>query len=161
MKVRTDNLRRLRQHDEDLAYLAQLTLGGLKPLSRYERRLTAEQRADLQALGLHWQANTRRTEQGGEVEETIFSRSQALVELYREAFAHSPLRLSRELGLLEGYLFGFPPCCVSAYLARPYAENGLGRDEQAILFHWACPGCSITPLLLPRYRDALALVRGL
>ncbi|MEZ4452728.1 MAG: hypothetical protein R3B09_24925 [Nannocystaceae bacterium] len=161
MKLRSDNLRRLRQHDEDLAYLAQLTISGLKPLSRYERRLTVEHRQELQALGLHWQVNGRRTEQGGEVEETIFSRSPELVALYCQAFADSPLRQSRELGLLEGYLFGFPPCCVAAYLAKPYAENGLGRDDQAILFHWACAGCSITPLLLPRYRDALALVRGL
>ncbi|MCB9701532.1 MAG: hypothetical protein H6711_06560 [Myxococcales bacterium] len=158
-KRRADNLRRLREHDEDLAYLAQLTCVGLKPLSRYERPLNDGLRAELVALGLVQRTCRRRTEEGGEVDETVFSRHTPLLEIYRQAFDGGPLRLSRELGMLEGYLFGFPPCCVSAYLARPYAPNGLDREEQAILFHWACSGCSITPLLLPRYREALAAVR--
>lgn len=157
---RAELLSSLRDRDEDLALLAHLTAIGVKPLSRYERPLTDPLRSELIALGLSLGVCSRRTEAGGEVEETVFSRHTALIDVYREAFDDKPLRLSRELGRLEGYLFGFPPCCVAAYIDRPYAPNSLSREDQATLFHWACDGCTITPLLLPRYRDALAVVRG-
>ncbi len=156
---RAEILRSLRERDEDLAFLAQLTSTGLKPLSRFERALTDPLRSELVALGLSVASSSRRTEAGGVVEETIFSRHGALLEIYRGAFLGQSLRLSPELGRLEGYLFGFPPCCVAAYIKRPYAPNSLAREDQATLFHWACEGCTITPLLLPRYREALEVVR--
>lgn len=156
---RAELLARLRERDEDLAFLAQLTAAGLKPLSRYERPLNDTLKSELTAFGLSLGTCTRRTEAGGAVEETIFSRSAQLLDIYREAFDNGPLRLSSELGRLEGYLFGFPPCCVAAYIAKPYSPNQLSRDDQALLFHWACDGCAITPLLLPRYREALRVVR--
>ena len=157
---RAEVLCALRERDEDLAFLAQLTSMGLKPLSRSERALSDSLRSELAALGLCVASCSRRTEAGGIVEETIFSRHGALLEIYRGAFLGQSLRLTPELGRLEGYLFGFPPCCVAAYIKRPYAPNSLAREDQATLFHWACEGCTITPRLLPHYRGVLEEVRG-
>lgn len=42
-------------------------------------------------------------------------------------------------------------------LDRP---NDLAPETQAILFHWACRGCRVTPLLVPRYRRALAVANA-
>lgn len=159
--VALEALGRLARIDEDLAYLALLTSQGLKPLSRYEKPLTAKSCEDLEALGLCWATHERLTDTGCAVEETVMSRHRELIEVYRTSFAGRPLRIDRRLGLLEGYLFGFPPCCVLAYLDRPYAANDLPAEDQAILFHWACPGCRITPLLVPRYQRALQALQSM
>jgi len=156
---RAEILCKLREADEDLALLALLTARGVKPLSRYERPLSDALRSELAGLGLSIRVGTRKTQAGGSIEEVVLSRHQALLEMYRGAFDGASLRLSRELGQLEGYLFGFPPCCVAAFIREPYAPNSLSREEQAVLFHWACDECAITPILLPLYRDALASVR--
>jgi hypothetical protein len=54
---------------------------------------------------------------------------------------------------LEGALFGYPSCCIESFVANGYLENGRTRSDQQILFHWACRGCTVTPVLLPRYRE--------
>ena len=59
---------------------------------------------------------------------------------------------STETKRLEGFLFGFPPCCVESFTHFGYRPNGLAPEDQELLFHWACPHCRVTPLLLPSYR---------
>lgn len=146
--------------DLDFAYLAVLTATGVKPLSRHEGPLPDEARQWLRALGLDVAVNKRRAGSERCVEETVFARAASLVRLYERAFAGAPLHGGAALGRLEGWLFGFPSCCVAAYLEHPYVPNGLPEADQVVLFHWACPGCVITPLLVPAYRDLFAQVQA-
>jgi hypothetical protein len=146
----TEALRLLAATSFELALLARLTVVGLKPLSRYEAALPEPGVEALARLGLDSAAVRRRLLGGGERQEHVFSRSAELIELYREAFADTPVAIDRAGGLLEGQLFGFPPCCVLSYVDEGYRDNGLPAAEQAELFHWACPGCELTPRLLSR-----------
>jgi hypothetical protein len=41
---------------------------------------------------------------------------------------------------------------VEAFVANGYQSNGFACEDQAILFHWACPDCEKTRHLLPEYR---------
>jgi hypothetical protein len=61
----------------------------------------------------------------------------------------------------EGYLLGFPPCCVDEYIRRPYAKNGLADEKQKLLFHWTCRNCKITKFLLPAYEKVYNLLNGI
>jgi hypothetical protein len=72
--------------------------------------------------------------------------------LYASRFDGTPIDPSPANRRIEGLLFGYPSCCVESYVARGYVKNSLRRSDQRILFHWACPNCPITPLLLPYYR---------
>lgn len=127
--------------------LVDLTMAGLKPLSRWE----AEPPVPLPG-GLASATVPRTDRQGGEHHHLVFSRHQALLDLYAEAFAGRDLRVDATGARLEGMLFGYPPCCVEAWIRAPYAPNRLPPDEQALLFHWACPDCALSPLLVRRYR---------
>ncbi|MCF7741428.1 MAG: T9SS type A sorting domain-containing protein, partial [Candidatus Marinimicrobia bacterium] len=53
----------------------------------------------------------------------------------------------------EGQLFGYPECCIDNFLENGYSENGFEGQGQELLFYWACPGCKITPELIPFYRE--------
>ena len=136
----------------ELAYLTQLTQAGLKPLSRWESRFDETSRRTLETAGLKTRVVERSVRSGKRVRELIFSPSDACLDLYAGSFDGTAIRRDTASMRLEGRLFGYPACCVESFLTRPYAKNSLRRADQRILFHWACPGCAVTPRLLPEYR---------
>jgi hypothetical protein len=154
-------VRVLKQIDFDLAYLALLTREGLKPLSRWEKPLDASALQSLQQMGLLTKQIRRTVRTGKEVIETIFSRLPGYIQLYEKRFADTPIDKSPETQRLEGFLFGYPACCVDAYIRKPYAANGLPEQDQKILFHWACKDCSVTILLLPAYKNLYHFLNSL
>ncbi|MBN2507881.1 MAG: hypothetical protein JXQ71_14435 [Verrucomicrobia bacterium] len=135
----------------ELAYLSMLTLEGLKPLSRWEKPFDAATEGHLQELGLKTRVVERSVQNGRRVRELLLSSSDECLALYASRFDHAPIGRSRDDLRIEGLLFGFPSCCVESYATRGYARNSLRRRDQRILFHWACPQCAVTPLLLPPY----------
>jgi len=147
------SLRALKQIDFELAYLVLLTREGLKPLSRWEKPLDQDGLGRLKKTGLLTRQIRRTVETGHDVIETIFSPTPAYIHLYQEHFGDRPIDKSTRTQRLEGFLFGYPPCCVEQYIRNPYATNNLSEQDQEILFHWACQNCTITPLLLHRYRS--------
>jgi len=142
----------LKEIDFELAYLAILTCEGIKPLSRWEKPLDNQGLELLQQSGLLTKQITRTVKTGKEVIETIFSRSPGYIQLYEYRFANTPIDKSAQTQRFEGFLFGYPPCCVEQYIRQPYAPNNLLSEEQKILFHWSCKDCKITPTLLPAYK---------
>jgi hypothetical protein len=160
----------LKEIDFELVYLAILTCEGIKPLSRWEKPLDNQGLELLQQLGLPptetfggllTRQIMRRVKTGAEVIETIFSRSPGYIQLYEQCFANTPVDKSADTQQFEGYLFGYPPCCIEQYIRQPYAPNNLPKDEQKILFHWACKDCKITPILLPAYKRVHNLLEKL
>lgn len=152
-------LGRLAAVDFELALLAVLVAEGWKPLARYEHALPAERHDDLAAMGLRTRQTRRRTTAGVVVYETVLSCHEGLLAVYVETFDDASLRIDAARARLEGWLFGFPPCCVTAYVEHGYSANALPPEEQAELFHWACPGCTITPRLLPHHRAVVGRLR--
>ena len=73
--------------------------------------------------------------------------------IYEERFGNKPIDKSAATVRFEGFLFGFPPCCVDKYIKKPYDKNTIAEQEQKILFHWACKNCKISPILLPVYEN--------
>jgi len=144
-------IKTLKETDLELAYLALLTRQGIKPLSRWEKPLDEDTLELLHQMGLQTKQVRRTVKTGKEVIETIFSVSSGYVQFYQDRFADKPIDKSAETVRFEGFLFGFPPCCVDQYIRQPYAKNDLDPQRQEILFHWACKGCKITPVLLPDY----------
>ena len=145
-------IKQLKQIDFELAYLALLTREGLKPLSRWEKPLDDHGLKLLQRLGLLTSQIRRTVKTGKVVTETIFSASPGYIQLYEKRFGDIPIDKSAATVRFEGFLFGFPPCCVDQYIRHPYIKNDLDPQLQKILFHWACKDCKITPALLPGYR---------
>jgi hypothetical protein len=143
----------LKEIDFELVYLAILTCEGIKPLSRWEKPLDDSSLGLLQQMGLLTKQITRTVKTGAEVIETIFSRSHGYIQLCEQRFENTPVDKSAEAQRFEGFLFGYPPCCVDQYIRQPYAPNNLPTEDQKILFHWACNGCKITPTLLPAYKS--------
>ncbi len=142
----------LKKVDFELAYLAALTHEGLKPLSRWEKKLSKKNLELLQRTGLLTKQVRRTVKTGKEVIETIFSRAPVYIQLYEQAFDNTPIDKSARTQLFEGFLFGYPSCCVNEYIRKPYTPNNL-KQQQKILFHWACRDCKVTPLLLPAYKS--------
>jgi len=143
----------LKLHDFQLAFLALLNLAGLKPASRWEKPLTKELRGELEALGLAVRVVKRVVLSGRELEETLFAGDAERLAIYAARFEGRVVDKSAATQRFEGDFFGYPLCCVEAFIRQPYIENGLARDDQAILFHWACPGCRATEKLLGEYRE--------
>ena len=143
----------LKEIDLELAYLVLLTCEGIKPLSRWEKPLDDSSLALLQQMGLLTNQIKRTVKTGAEVIETIFSRTPGYIQLYEQRFANTPIDKSAQTQRFEGYLFGYPPCCMEQYIRQPYTPNNLPPEDQKILFHWACKDCKITPLLLPAYKS--------
>jgi hypothetical protein len=148
------------QTDPELAYLALLTARSVKPLSRWEKNLPAAAETALISLGLQVRSIPRRVEQG-RITEVVFSRSVELTECYTSGFSNQPVRKTPDVARVEGSLFGYPGCCVEAFVDEPYRPNGLPESDQRILFHWACPNCAVTPLILPHYRWAHGVIEEL
>ena len=143
--------RLVRKLDPELAYLALLTDEGLKPMSRWEKSFGREEVQILQKLGLRPRVIERRVKTGKIVHELIFGRMNPHLDVYQRRFSGSPIDRSPETVKLEGFLFGYPCCCVEEFIRKGYQKNGLHPEDQRILFHWACRGCQVTPLLLPDY----------
>jgi len=138
--------------DVEYYYLLELTRRNIKPMSRRERPVTEGQIAFLRSHGLTVAQVPRITLQGHILTETVFGKRR-YVHKYEKAFTGASLALSPEAQQLEGFLFGYPSCCVEQYIDKPYAPNLLSPGDQEILFHWACPDCRVTPELLPYYRS--------
>lgn len=136
----------------DLAYLAMLTKAGLKPISRWEPEITELQFNILAEYGLRTRKIRRLALTKYKVCETIFSNSDECLDLYTKLFNDKPLNSTPATIRMEGFLFGYPSCCVESFVKNGYRDNGLNKEDQSILFHWACPACSATKLLLPGYR---------
>lgn len=145
------SLRALKAIDFELAYLALLTREGIKPLSRWEKSLDEDGIELLRRMDLVTKRIRRKVKTGDEVVETVFSRSNAFIGLYEKRFGNTDVDKSAGTQRFEGFLFGYPPCCIEQYIKKPYARNNLTDNQQKILFHWACNNCSVTPLLLPAY----------
>ena len=156
MDLESKELRRcvgqLKEIDFELAYLALLTCEGLKPLSRWEKPLDDHGLELLQQVGLLTKQIRRTVKTGKAVVETIFSVSPGYFQSYEKQFTGKPIDKSAATVRFEGFLFGFPPCCVDEYIRHPYIKNALPPEHQKILFHWACKDCKITATLLPGYR---------
>jgi len=146
-------VRALKEIDFELAYLALLTCEGLKPLSRWEKPLADGGLELLRQMGLLTKQIRRTVKTGREVIETIFSRLPAYISLYEHRFGDRPIDKSVQTQRFEGFLFGYPPCCVNEYIRKPYAPNNLRAEERKILFHWPCKDCKITPVLLDSYKS--------
>jgi hypothetical protein len=140
----------------ELAYLALLTQRGIKPLSRWEGAWEEATLTTLRALGLRTRVVRRLTQGGGEIAELLFSPSEQCLELYARRFADRALSHSATEVRWTGRLLGYPSCCVEHFARHGYAPNELSPEDQRILFHWACPRCALTPLLLSHYRRAYA-----
>jgi hypothetical protein len=147
--------------NEELLYLAMLTAEGVKPLSRWEGPVTPRQWQALARLGLEVAAVHRPTEWGHAVTHVVFSRDRARLEAHRAAFEGVPIRFDPQRMRREGLDFGYPPCCVAAFVEHGYQDNGLPPEDQDLLFYWACPGCAETRRLLPAYRRIYRRVRAL
>jgi hypothetical protein len=150
----------LKEIDLELAYLALLTRKGLKPLSRWEKPLDDSGLELLQQMGLLTKQIRRTVKTGKVVSETIFSISTGYIQLYEKRFGDTLIDKSAATVRFEGFLFGFPPCCVDEYIRHPYAKNNLNAEQQKILFHWACKDCKITPLLLSAYKSLYNLLNN-
>ena len=151
-KVKTA-IAKLKDIDFELAYLALLTIRGIKPLSRWEKPLADKDLKMLQQIGLFTKRIKRTVKTGKIITETIFGKSVGYIEIYEKRFGGKPIDKSAQTTHFEGFLFGYPPCCVDQYIRKPYAKNDLAAEKQKILFHWACKNCKITPILLPIYEN--------
>ena len=148
-----DDLLVLKKNDFELSYLALLTCKGLKPLSRWEKPLADNELASMQRMGLLTKKISRTVKTGKEVIETIFSLSPVHIKFYEQRFGDTLIDKSADTQRFEGFLFGYPPCCIEQYIRKPYAANNLEEKDQKILFHWACKNCKVTPFLLESYRS--------
>lgn len=145
----------------DLLYLVHLTAQGVKPLSRWEMDLANEQRVAIDSFGLHVSTLTRSTEWGRLVSHTIFSRQRSLLQRHMSAFDGTAISNDDQTVRREGLDFGYPACCVDAFIEKGYQNNGLAAEVQAFLFHWACLDCEQTQSLLPDYRRIIERVCAL
>jgi uncharacterized protein (UPF0212 family) len=138
--------------DPELTYLILLTKTGLKPLSRWEKGLDSDSLRAIRSEGLLVDTVERRTRLGRRLHETVFARKSRYVDLYGKRYHGTRLRDTPDDARLQGRLFGYPSCCVEAFVDRPYTPNELDPSDQEILFHWACPTCNTTPGLVREYR---------
>jgi hypothetical protein len=151
----------IKKLDFELAYLALLTQAGVKPLSRWEKDLLSEDIEILKNLGLMVEEVHRSVQTGTLIEEILFSTCHTHLDTYIKHFEGKPVVRTPQTQRREGLLFGYPSCCVEHYIRKGYTANGLPQEDQKILFHWACPNCQITPLLVPRYQEAYRRCRAL
>ena len=147
---------------EDAVYLGVLTSRGLKPLSRLEYPVECSIVDILSDLGLVVASLTRIARNGTQACHLILGRDANLIDRYRADFDGRLLR-GETPGVvrLEACYFGYPACCAEAYINAPHAPNDLACEDQALLFHRACPGCAVTPNLIPLYGAALAEAKTL
>jgi hypothetical protein len=151
-------VKQLKDIECELAYLAVLTCEGLKPLSRWEKPLNNHGLELLQEIGLLTKQIRRTVKTGKVVPETLFSVSPGYLQLYKERFGNQPIGKSAATTRFEGFLFGYPPCCVDEHIRHSYIKNDLDPKQQKLLFHWACRNCEVTQFILPAYQNTHHLV---
>ncbi len=133
-------------------YLTELTKQKIKPLSRIEKQISRKAIRWLKKQGLFVDLVQRKALNDHRIIETIFSTSGRYIQFYRNRFENTLLHKNTDEMQLEGFLFGYPSCCVHQFIQKPYIHNHLSKTDQSVLFHWACPHCRITPELIPYYR---------
>jgi hypothetical protein len=136
-----------------------LTREGVKPVSRWEKQLDESGIKALRQIGLRTRQVRRTVRTGKAFTETIFGLAPAYLEVYAQHFEGRPVDKSAETVRIEGFLFGYPPCCVAQYIKRAYAPNEFPTHKREILFHWTCKGCILTPLLIDQYERIHQLAR--
>jgi len=139
--------------DFEFYYLVELTRQKIKPLSRYEKPLNRKTLRWLNRQGFYAGSVRRRLYSSKVIHETVFSKSMRYVDLYQRKFDQTPLCNNSTQKKLEGFFFGYPSCCVGQFIRKPYARNMLSQSDQALLFHWACENCRVTPELLSAYKQ--------
>ncbi|HMA62824.1 MAG TPA: hypothetical protein VKP78_09270, partial [bacterium] len=139
--------------DKEFIYLAHLTEKKVKPLSRWETDFNAQNIDLLQNLGLKTRVVTRYLQNSRETKELIFSKNNKYIDIYENHFNNQPIKNNYKEKLLEGKLFGYPSCCIKNFIENGYKENGFEGRGQELLFYWACPGCKVTPQIIPLYRE--------
>ncbi len=140
--------------DFQLAYLAMLTKEQIKPLSRWEKGILISSRDFyiLRRYGLKVENVKRKLLNGNYTYETIFSTKSRYLDSYLRNFANKPMATHKSDRIKEGFLFGYPYCCVKNFVENGYTKNPYIGKEQEILFHWVCPDCRNTPSLIPYYQ---------
>ncbi|MCK4338907.1 MAG: T9SS type A sorting domain-containing protein [Candidatus Cloacimonetes bacterium] len=138
--------------DFQLAYLAMLTKQQIKPLSRWEKRISSQKIGILKKHGLKLETVQRKLLNGKYSYETIFSTKSRYLDIYLKNFYKQPITTKISDREKEGFLFGYPSCCVNNFIENGYTKNPFIGKEQEILFHWVCPDCRITPSLIPYYQ---------
>ncbi|MEJ2150537.1 MAG: hypothetical protein P8Z40_13805 [Chloroflexota bacterium] len=148
--------------EADALYLAILAARGVKPLSRLEYPVPPDVLLILESLGLALGVVTRVARNGALCTHRVMSLNPGLVRQYLAEFDGALLSgRAPSVVRAEARYFGYPPCCAEAFIAAPYAPNGLPWADQCLLFHHACPACVETPGLLPLYRAAHAEAQAL
>ena len=142
-------------HDRhfQLLYLALLTSHKVKPLSRWEKPIGYKEKHLLKKFDLAVEPVTRYCENGEKIEEVIFSKSSRYLAAYTRHFDHKPLMITHAQRKVEGFLFGYPSCCVENFIQNGYTHNKYIDKEQKLLFHWICPDCRISPSFFPLYKS--------
>ncbi|MBN2018530.1 MAG: hypothetical protein JW794_10440 [Candidatus Cloacimonetes bacterium] len=142
-------------HDRlfQILFLALLTHRKVKPLSRWEKPLSSQENDVLKKFDLKTESVARYCENGDRIREFIFSRNSNRIHAYLRTFDNTSLRLSPAHRKIEGFLFGYPSCCVENFIHNGYTPNKYIDKEQKLLFHWICPDCRISPSLFPVYRS--------
>jgi len=146
----------------DALYLGLLAARRIKPLSRLEYPVSPDVLGRLQGLGLVAAPVRQVAQNGARLTHWVLGTDPATIRQYQLEYEGTTIGDSLP-GVIrsEARYFGYPPCCAEAFIREPYAPNDLAVEEQALLFHHACPGCQVTPRLLPLYRAALAEARRL
>ncbi len=139
--------------DLQFIYLSLLTKEKIKPLSRWEIKITSKELSLLKHFGLKVELVPRKLMNGKTIHETIFSKSRRYLEYYENYFSHKPINHLKKDMKIEGFLFGYPSCCVSNFIENGYTSNNYQGKEQSLLFHWVCPDCCITPSLIDYYKS--------
>ncbi|MCF7885591.1 MAG: T9SS type A sorting domain-containing protein [Candidatus Marinimicrobia bacterium] len=146
--------------DQEFIYLAFLGKNKIKPLSRWEDKFDYQHIDLLKNLGLKSGIIYRKLRNGKKSKELIFGKQTQYINIYQNNFDNQPITKSYHEQLLEGKLFGYPLCCIKNFIENGYTENEFQGEGQEILFHWACPGCKVTPQLIPIYRDIYDQLNG-
>lgn len=139
--------------DFQFIYLSLLTRERIKPLSRWEIKITSKELRLLKHFGLKAEIIPRKLMNGKTIYETIFSKSRRYLEYYENSFSNKPIDQKKKAMKTEGFLFGYPSCCVSNFIENGYTSNSFQGKEQDLLFHWVCPDCRITPSLIKYYKS--------
>ncbi len=135
-----------------LFYLGFLTKEKIKPLSRWEKRINKNQLRFLEELGLKIDLIPRKVLTGKTVYETIFSMKSRYLKYYKKHFYMKNITHNMDEKKKEGFLFGYPSCCVNNFVYNGYNCSNYIPDEQKIFFHHICPDCRVTPSLKPYYK---------
>ncbi|MCK4330584.1 T9SS type A sorting domain-containing protein [candidate division WOR-3 bacterium] len=140
--------------DFQLAYLALLTKQQVKPLSRWEKGIPINSRDSniLKRYGLKVENVERKLLNGKYTFETIFGTKSRYLDSYLKSFENKPIATKKSDRVKQGFLFGYPYCCVKNFVENGYTKNPYIGREQKLLFHWICPDCRNTPSLIPYYQ---------